>query len=98
MLAITQRILHLRVYYHLNVSHMTLTLVCDRKSLLDRLTASTKLTRVVPRRFLFSLADAEMAILDTFRELKAFITLEHVEAHQDTKHPNRPPSYSEYAL
>jgi hypothetical protein len=73
---------------------MNLTLVCDSQSLLDRLTASTKLTRVVPRRFLFSEADAEMAILDTFRELKADIMLKHVEAHQDTKHPDRPPTWA----
>jgi hypothetical protein len=93
LLAITRLLLHLRAYYHLNVSRLTLTLVCDSKSLLDRLTAFIDLTRVVPRRFLFSEADAEMAILDTFRELKADITLEHVEAHQDTKHPNRPPTW-----
>jgi hypothetical protein len=92
LLAITRLILHLRVYYHLTASRLTLTLVCDSKSLLDRLTASTQLTRVEPRRFLFSEADAEMAILATFRDLKADITLEHVEAHQDTKHPNRPPT------
>jgi hypothetical protein len=34
-----------------------------------------------------------MAILDTFRELKAGITLEHIEAHQDTQYPNRPPTW-----
>jgi hypothetical protein len=81
--------LHLRTFYQLHFSRMTLTLVCDSLSLLDWLSASRKLTRVVPRRFLFSEADAEMAILDTFRALKADLVLQHVESHQDTKYPNR---------
>jgi hypothetical protein len=92
MLAITRLLLHLR-RYHNNQQRMNLKLVCDAKSLLDRLTASRELTRVVPRHFLFSEADAEMAILDAFQELKADIILEHVESHQDTKYPNRPPTW-----
>jgi hypothetical protein len=93
MLAITRLLLHLRRYHHYNSHRMNLTLVCDAKSLLDRLTASRDLTRVVPRRFLFSEADAEVAILDSFQELKADIILEHVESRQDTKYPNRPPTW-----
>jgi hypothetical protein len=67
MLAITRLLLHLRRYHNYNQHGMNLKLVCNAKSLLDRLTASRELTRVVPRRFLFSYADAEMAILDSFR-------------------------------
>jgi hypothetical protein len=94
MLAVTRLLFHLRAFHQLQMSRMQLTLVCDSLSLLDRLSASRKLTRIVPRRFLFSEADAEMAILDTFRELKADLVLQHVESHQDTKHPNRPPTWA----
>jgi hypothetical protein len=92
MLAIT--LFHLRAFYRLHLSRLYITLVCDSLSLLDRLSASFKLTWIVPGRFLFSEADAEMAILDTFRELKADLTLEHEESHQDTKYPNQPPTWA----
>jgi hypothetical protein len=94
MLAVTRLLFHLRAFHQLNMSRMQLTLVCDSLSLLDRLSASRKLTRIVPHRFLFSEADAEMAILDTFRELKADLVLQHVESHQDTRYPNRPPTWA----
>jgi hypothetical protein len=35
-----------------------------------------------------------MVILDTFRELKADLVLQHVESHQDTKYPNRPSTWA----
>jgi hypothetical protein len=90
MLAITRLLLHLRRFYNFNLQQMRLKLVCNAKSLLDRLAASQELMWAVPQRFLFSEGGAEMAILDSFRELKADLTLEHFKSHQDTKYPNRP--------
>jgi hypothetical protein len=52
------------------------------------------LKRVVPRRFLLSEVDAKMQILSTVDSLSPHVALEHVEGHQDTKHPDRPLSWA----
>jgi hypothetical protein len=48
MLAVTRLLFHLRAFHQLNMSRMTLALVCNSLSLLDRLSASRKLTWIVP--------------------------------------------------
>jgi hypothetical protein len=42
-----------------------------------------------------AVADSRHNDVSGFRGLKADITLEHVEAHQDTKQPNRPPTWAD---
>jgi hypothetical protein len=90
ILAILRLLFHIRYFYVLTYRQARFRLYCDSESLLNKIEASRKLKRTIPRRYLFSEVDVEMQILASIQSLASFVELEHVEGHQDTKYPGRP--------
>jgi hypothetical protein len=83
-------VFRLRHFYITRNASLRFRLYCDSESLLKRIAASQALTRIIPRRFLFSKVDVEMQMLQAVTELDSDVDFEHVEGHQDTKYPGRP--------
>jgi hypothetical protein len=92
MLAILRLLFHVRYFYWTRNRTLRFTLLCDSKSLIDRLEASRALTRLAPRRHLFSEADVEMQILLAMSSLGP-VALEHVRGHQDEHDDGEPLSW-----
>jgi hypothetical protein len=92
MLAILCLLFHVRYFYWTRNRTLRFTLLCDSKSLIDRLEASRALTRPAPRRHLFSKADVEMQILSAMYSLGT-VALEHVLGHQDDNDDGKPLSW-----
>jgi hypothetical protein len=90
LLAILWLVFILRWFYMTTNQAMLLALYSNSESLLKRLTESLSLTYPVPRRTLFSEADAELQILNTFATFPSMPTLCYVEGYQGTKYPDRP--------
>jgi hypothetical protein len=90
LLAILRLAFHLRNFYHTYNSNLKFRLHCGSESLLLRLEASRKLSRTLPRRYLYSEVDVEMQIRMAIQALGGIVYLEHVEGHQDTKYPDKP--------
>jgi hypothetical protein len=82
ILAIFRLVFHARQLYCTRNRRLRFTLVCDSKSLIERFEASRALSRLAPRRLLFSEADVEMQILSAIASLGT-VALEHVRGHQD---------------
>jgi hypothetical protein len=93
MLAILRLVFHVRYFYWTRNRTLRFTLLCDSKSLIDRLEASRALTRrPAPRRHLFSEADVELQILSAMASLGP-VVLEHVLGHQDDNDDGEPLSW-----
>jgi hypothetical protein len=83
-----------QIFYITGNASLCFQLYCDSESLLKRIKASRRLSRKIPRRFLFSKVDGEMQILSTLQAIGTKFILEHVEGHQDTKYPDEPLSWA----
>jgi hypothetical protein len=94
ILAILRLAFHLRHFYITGNHSLRFKLYCDSESLLKRIEASRRLSRTLPRRFLFSEVDVEMQILSALQAIGTKVLLEHVEGHQDTKYPDEPLSWA----
>jgi hypothetical protein len=92
MLAILRLLFHVRYFYWTRNRTQHFILLCDSKSLSDRLEASRALTRPAPRRNLFSVADVELQILSAMSSL-GNVALEHVLGHQDNNDDGEPLSW-----
>jgi hypothetical protein len=80
MLAILRLVFHVRYFYWTRNWTLRFTLLCDSKSLIDRLEASRALTRPAPRHHLFSETDVKLQILSAMASLGP-VVLEHVLGH-----------------
>jgi hypothetical protein len=74
-------------------SKLTFAAYTDSESLILRLEASLRLTHTAPRRTLFSESDVEVQLIDALGCFSPRPRLIHVEGHQDTKYPDRPPTW-----
>jgi hypothetical protein len=92
MLAILRLVFHVRYFYWTRNRTLRFTLLCDSKSLIDRLEASRALTRPALQRHLFSEADVELQILSAMTSLGP-VALEHVLGHQDDNDDGEPLSW-----
>jgi hypothetical protein len=92
MLAILRLVFHAQHFYCTRNRRLRFTLLCDSKNLIERLEASRALSRLAPRRLLFSEADVEMQILSAIDSLGT-VALEHVRGHQDDKDDGEPLSW-----
>jgi hypothetical protein len=92
ILAILRLLFHVWYFYWTRNRTLRFTLLCDSKSLIDRLEASRALTRLAPRRYLFSEADVELQILSAMPSLGT-VALEHVLGHQDDNDDGEPLSW-----
>jgi hypothetical protein len=93
MLAIIRLVHHLRWFYVTRNTTLTFATYTDSESLILRLEASLRIKYSAPRRTLFSESDVEMQIIDTLGCFSPRPSLIHVEGHQDTKYPDRPPTW-----
>jgi hypothetical protein len=94
ILAILRLTFHLRHFYITGNPSLRFKLYCDSESLLKRIEASRRLSRILPRRFLFSEVDVKMQIISAVQAIGTKVLLEHVEGHQDTKYPHEPLSWA----
>jgi hypothetical protein len=96
MLAILRLVHHLRWFYMTRNPNLTFAAYTDSESLLLRLEASLRLNYTAPRRTLFSESDVELQIIAALSCFSPRPRLIHVEGHQDTKYPDRPPTWESH--